>query len=414
MAHAFLLKKSSFFNSDQFMKPCRFTFPSPSFSHYWEKGRGRELIEKLDAIPSLEAMEKRIPLYFEFDEQADEVVRETFLKLSFSEAMLLFQHCFQGKNEKLNDFPSAKQLVEDMKVIPNWLDTNLLNDGMRFCQRSGAYGLMVLRNYALMGGYESAAINKPLVYTGALKKGASKRLLETTEFWIQVVAPGAFESGQLQQYALQTRLIHSFSRLQILDKTDWDNNKWGVPLNKWDMVATNLGFSIVFLNGLRALGFQPTEREVLGLFHFWKYLGFLIGIPPELLPQTEKEAIHELYLWTMNQPAADTDTIALARALKEEPLSAIFPKYKFQKLIVKHVHLGYNAFFLGKESCDNMHLPYSRFRYLQYFVRWRQRKTERNITNSPQRYEKLVAKNRAVQEEIVQLFYKIKASEKKH
>lgn len=394
------------------MIPSRYTFPSPSFSHYWEKGRGVELLHQLKVVPSEVDMQQRIPLYFEWDKIADEVVKETFLKLPFLEAKQLFEKCFTENKLDQERFPFAKQMVEEMRLSPDWLDVDMLHQGMQFCQRSGAFGLMVLRNYALMGGYESAAINKPLIYTGALKKGASKRLLETTEFWIQVVAPGAFESFQLHQYALQTRLIHAFSRLQILEKTDWDTNKWGIPLNAWDMIATNLGFSIVFLNGLRALGFKPSEKEVLGLFHFWKYMGFLIGIPHELLPDTEVKAIHELYLWTMNQPAADEDTFALALALKEEPLYADFPKYRLQKHLVKQVHLGYNAFFLGKESCSNMKLPYSSFRMLPKIVRWRQHRIERKLQLNENFYAKAVSKNRAVQEEIVQLFYKIKSASK--
>ncbi len=44
-----------------------------------------------------------------------------------------------------------------------------------------------------MGGYESSAINKPLIYTQALKKGAAKRMAETVEFWVHVTGEDAMQ-----------------------------------------------------------------------------------------------------------------------------------------------------------------------------------------------------------------------------
>src|SRR5690606_24376476 len=150
---------------------------------------------------------------------------------------------------------------------------------------SGLTGLIVLRDYCLMGGYESSAINKPLIFTGALKKGAVKRLTETVTLWVDITANDALKKGGTGLEAiLLTRCIHSFARSNILKHGDWNSDKWGIPLNTWDMLATNIGFSLVYLIGLKQMKFNLLKTEIDGVFHLWRYVGTLLGIPLALLP----------------------------------------------------------------------------------------------------------------------------------
>jgi hypothetical protein len=252
-----------------------------------------------------------------------------------------------------------------------------LAQGAALCRRAGTLGLIVLRNYCLMGGYESSAINKPLIYTGALKKGASKRMAETVEFWVNATAKDGLQQDQEGfRIAVRVRLMHAFSRRSILRHTDWDSAAWGLPINAWDMVATNLGFSIAFLDGLRNLGFRPTKDEVLGLLHFWKYVGHLIGIPVSALPDNEPDAVRALYAWTITQPPADADTLALAHALMNEPYQTFFPKRMWQKRLLIQAHICYHHFLLGERSCTAIGLPKPKFRAYPYLVRFVNRSKE--------------------------------------
>ena len=338
------------------MYPNRFTFPSPSFEHYWKDGHGKIMLQKLDKIPALAEIEQNIPKLFEFDSLADRVIEEIYLKLSFKEADSLIQKIISEGIESQKNVPAClRELFQELDEIPNWLDSEKFNKGSEFCRRSSAYGLMVLRNYSLMGGYESAAINKPLIFTGALKSGPVKRITDTTEFWINITGVNALSRKEIGfKSCVKTRLIHAYARVSILKNPNWKTEDWGIPLNHCDMLATNLGFSLVFLNGLLTLGFKPTKEEIEGLLHFWKYVGYLLGIPPNYLPNTEIEAIEKLYAWTITQPASDEDTKTLAKSLMDEPYYSNFPKYKWQKKIVAESHLAYNQYFLGEISCKNM------------------------------------------------------------
>lgn len=388
------------------MIPNRFTYPSPGFDFYWKQGRGRKMLRKLDEIPTKEQIEQRIPLLFQYDQLADEVVRETYLKLGYQQANNLLNTILESGIEATPEAPEClKKLIREVTTIPKWVDWNKLEQGSAFCRRSSSLGLIVLRNYCLMGGYESAAINKPLIFTGALRKGDAKRIAETTEFWVAITHKNALhQDAEGFKHAIKVRLMHAYARVSVRKLPGWENEAWGEPINLWDMIATNLGFSIVFMEGLKNLGLKPRKHEIEGLLHLWKYVGYLLGIPPHYLPDSEEQAIAELYKWTITQPPADEDTKALARALMNEPYNVSFPKYQWQKRLVLNVHLAYNRFFLGKRSCIAMGLPKSPFGLLPRLVPVIQFIPETIVQLSPRFYAKRDRNGRKKQEYIKDLF----------
>ena len=360
--------------------PFRFKHNTSAFAHYWTEGIGVDLLAKLQKSLDLKQAEGNIPLLYQSDELADKLVEAVHLKFGFA-----------AGHRMLIDYLDNRALAQYVRFIfddffaqikpePDWVDWDLLAVGQRFCQRGGLNSLIVLRDYCLMGGYESAAINKPLIYTSALQKGAVRRLSDTVEFWVQITKPGnIYFSKEGFKQIIRTRILHALSRKHILKKTDWDASKWGTPLNMWDMLATHLGFTEVFLVGLRKMGMEPTEEEVRGLFHFWKYVSYLLGIPLELLPSTEEEAIEQLYYWTMTQREGDADSKSLAHALQEEPIHAFYPKSPLMRKMMREIHLFYNHYLLGDYSCDLLGLSKTTIGRLAVANIWRNRKHEKLI-----------------------------------
>lgn len=354
------------------MEPARFTYPSPGFSQYWNKGRGKALLKLLDSIPEEPEIKACLPLLFQADDLADAVIREVYQTMGFQQANTLIDTALEHYPVIPEETPeSLQQLLHEFHHIPEWLNNEKMEIGAALCRRAGVAAFIVLRNYCLMGGYESSAINKPLIFTEALRKGAAKRIAETTEFWVNATGEKALSQGAIGfRHTFKIRLMHAYARVSVQAMPDWDTAAWGKPINDWDMLATNLGFSIVFLNGLNNLGIKSTVEEEEGLFHFWKYTGFLLGIPEDLLPDTKVEAIRELYKWTMCQPPADNDTCLLAESLMNEPIYASFPKRKWQKQLALNIHLSYNHYFLGKASCRNMGLPETKLTFIPYLTKY--------------------------------------------
>lgn len=368
--------------------PYRYKINESSFAYYWKEGPGVALLQKLGYTPDIAKAESYIPYLFTWDEQGDRLVSDLHEKIGFKQGNHSLGEYLKGS---LTDI-FQKQIWDDffasIDFSPLWLDRKKLQYGAELCRRAGLSALIVLRDYCLMGGYESAAINKPLIYTGALKKGAVKRLTDTVNFWVHITQENGLPPSSEGFYQIfLTRAIHSFSRINILKHTSWDSSKWGVPINLWDMLATNLGFSMVFLVGLRRMGIQPSKQEIEGLFHFWKYVGHLLGIPLHLLPETEEQAIESLYLWTMTQREGDEDSKLLAAALKDEPVHAGYPTNKVMRLMMREIHLFYNHFLLGDYSCQLLGLPNTKIGRFGIINFWKTHQNEKRIVDHPSRLQ---------------------------
>jgi hypothetical protein len=158
--------------------------------------------------------------------------------------------------------------------------------------------------------------------------------------------------------------------------------------------------------GLRLIGMKPFPDEIEGLFHFWKYVGYLLGIPIKYLPDTESEALIAIHSWMITQPAADEDSKALAHALMLKPLTAKFPEEEWRKERVVHIQLEYNKFFLGRDSCEAMGLPVKTWTFYPW-MQWIATSMQESIIHlSSVLLEKSVGVNYRLQERIAYEFLK--------
>jgi len=376
-----------------------------AFSSYWKNDKNNLLSELLPEKPCLSESFSWIPLYFEADALGDKVALKYFSQGFHKGLELLLKdfHTYPANTEILNN--ETVELFRQFRKVPEWVDFNLINHGAYYCNRCGTSSLSVLRNYCLMGGYESSAINKPLIFTEALKKGAVKRLSDTVDFWMHVTEAGGLKplsAGIIS--ILVTRMIHSYSRIMIEKNTDWKTQSWGRPLNTWDMVATNLGFSIAFMDGLAKLNLPPTASEIKGTLHLWKYVGYLLGIPVHYLPDTAETAARSLYLWSRTQKGADSDSISLAQALYEEPRKVNFTKNTFMKWFVQKTNLGYNEVLLGPGSLKSLGLPSSKAKYWILFLNLINKIADTQAKKNILSYNKMVEKGRKAQKNVWKLY----------
>jgi hypothetical protein len=329
------------------------------FTYFWKNGNGSQLIKWSGAIINPHDANHYQSIRTQYDVLGDHASKEIFSGKNFQQAYTYIRELSQTTISRNDDLPpSTKEMILQMQKIPQWLDQDLLAHGSALSMRSGTNALIALRDYSLMGGYDYAYLNKPLIYTGALKKGAAKRITDTLDFWIQVTRQAALQPNQEgYQYIFRTRMMHSFSRMMIKEKCpDWDTKTWGEPINFADMVATSIGFSLIYMHGLHQLGLQISEQEELGVFHLWKYVGYLLGIPAAYLPNNKKEATEMFYSWTATQLSADDDSRALAKALEDESLvSNVFQKV-YQKKTLQYLHTSFVRFLLDKETTDRLQI----------------------------------------------------------
>lgn len=242
---------------------------------------------------------------------------------------------------------------------PAWVNWAQLERGAQACALSGQTGMRVLRDLGLMAGYQARGINQTLIMTGALERGASRRVAETTKWWMDCIAPEGLKPGaEGFNTTLRVRLIHALVRQQLLHSPGWDTSKWGVPVNQHDMQATYLAFSVSFLIGQKLLGTVISRQDSEAIMHLWRYIGWLMGVDEALLCGSEQAGRVALYQNVISQATADENSRTLGRALMDEPLGRRYPYFrKLRGHWERQVHLSMTRFFVGRRGMKALGLP---------------------------------------------------------
>lgn len=329
-------------------------FKEQNFRDFWTEGIGKEFLEWTKAEPSLEKFRAYEKLFTTYDKELDLVI-ETALE---NKSMGKIMRGLSNLNSRDNFPDGLKKIISEMGNTPEWVDPKLIALGCELSQKSGLSGLLVLRNFSLMGGYYFSNLTKPLVATGALEKGPTHRLFYTLQFWIDVSRSGNDSQELRLNSCLRTRLMHSVSRISILKQNpDWDIADLGVPINIADMIATNIGFSFYYLYGLKQLKFKFTEEEEKGLFHLWKYVTWLLGVPAEFSPNNKKEAAEFFYFWTARQNLPDDDSRKLAEALMKENTPVGLLKFDIIKRQMPLIHKSVSNHLLDSRTKTALNIP---------------------------------------------------------
>ena len=312
-----------------------------------------------DLAPSRAEFDEVIAALWEGDQPMDDLV-DWMVAFGPREARALFEKAVNEGLHAVPDCPEPLRLfIKRLEKRPAWVDFELIEDGARFIHSTGMTAPYVLRDLALMGGYLLSGFNQSLVLTGALNKGASRRVAETGKWWIDCTEVGGLERfGAGFKSTLHVRMVHSLVRRNLASRDEWDESQWGKPLSQVDMVATYLGFCVVMLGGLRKMGVPVTPRESRGVMHLWKYASWLMGVDERWLVDSERDGIVLLHHTLMTQSQPDWTSRELGMALAQEPLERKFGRFEsLQRKLAYNKHLSVSRFFLDKQKMAQLGLP---------------------------------------------------------
>jgi len=213
-------------------------------------------------------------------------------------------------------------LVAAARRVPDWVDWRSVGRAHRVLHRSGVLGGLVLGFRSLVYGYAAPAGNKPLIFSGRLIEDTPRRLAETGRFVGAVGSErGMRPGGEGFEITLKVRLMHARVRALASRDPRWRIDRWAVPINQHDMLATLLLFSTVYLQGLERLGLRFTPAEWSDYLHLWRWVGCVIGVEAMLLPISVDEALEMGEFIRATQGPPDDDARALVGALLTPPAS---------------------------------------------------------------------------------------------
>ncbi|KAL2431594.1 hypothetical protein ABEF95_011879 [Exophiala dermatitidis] len=254
--------------------------------------------------------------------------------------------------------PKLQQLWDEVTTIPDWVDWDQIARGQDVFYRYGGATLTGLAFQSLLGGMGANRVVEVLARTGGFSvKVARHRLFETTQHILECtrslesIKPG----GAGFASSLRVRLLHAAVRQRImkLAKTRpeyYSVEKWGIPINDLDCIATIGTFSatIIWLS-LPRQGIWLREQEILDYIALWRLIAHYMGTPTEWFETPDRaKAMMESLLMNEINPTETSKILAanIIRCLEAQP-----PTYASRSF------LEVNARWLnGNELCDALGL----------------------------------------------------------
>ena len=246
--------------------------------------------------------------------------------------------------------PGLEDLFAHLDAEPAWLDWAQVERGAAVLRR---YGTDAFRYFGLVSlpGYRIEMTHKPLVLTGAYTGGSAfRRYLETCKFWTEISEPNALrQRGEGRKTAVFIRILHSIIRHTIEPHPEWDRERLGVPLSQNAQFGT-ISLSFLLNQQAKVIGYLPSDDEILAHMHFWRYVGYLMGVEPAFYPESIDDWWRVMYLMFLQDvPNDGPDSRMLGQSFVEAfgPTGDESPEVAQQKSREKAEVLGWTRFFLS-------------------------------------------------------------------
>lgn len=291
--------------------------------------------------------------------------------------------------------PMPKPLADFSEAIldkrPAWADPAKIKLGGETHLRLSTAGQLASASLGLLEGYRSAAVAKSLVTTGSLTVSSGRRLAETAKFATDVITSNGmtrFSDGF--KATARVRLVHSFVRHGLSRSPRWREDLWGMPISILDSLGTTFAFWVPVVRAAPVFGYSVSREEAEGMMTLWNYVGWIQGVPDELLPQTLEESyrVYVAVLMLIGEP--DEDSRALAAAYMDVAEQKGDKKSWLQGRLVR----GAAAALISRKHMDELGLKTTLFRYWPGLMRPLVQRQERRRMSDPVFHAELIEKGR--------------------
>jgi hypothetical protein len=290
------------------------------------------------------------------DPKADAVVSDVFHKYGIERVNDIMLHLVRNDELVAQGLPTEVQdyLVQS-GTLPPWADMQKLNKASDFFDGFGAEVVMILFCASLPIVYADQNVSAVLTLTTGLTKRVHRRIVETAQFVMDVMAPGAFSpNGQGIRTAQKVRLMHAAVRHLIEHHPDW-GGKWdsrlGVPIHQSSLAGTMLTFCVTIIDSLRKSGIKVEEDEREAYIHMWKVVGHIMGISDELMPTDANDADALMEAWSNCYLQPTDNSIALTTALRDFLFSQL------DNPIMKGLIVEWMRLWTGSHLSDKLQIP---------------------------------------------------------
>lgn len=286
------------------------------------------------------------------DPLADLAVNEVFALDDVDRANQLLRH-FDKNFETIPEGlpPLLRTYLEQSAVLPPWVDKVQFERGNDLLGRYAPQLVMGLLCHSLPCCYVCADGAQVLMLSQRFQDYGRRRIMETTQFLLDVLDEGSLEPGGYGLRSIQKiRLLHATVRHHVVKVPTW-NHAWGLPINQEDLAGTMLTFAVLAPRAIEQLGADLTHDQRESFVHVWKVIGSMLGLDDRLLPDSYDHATQLLNrILERNQRTSEAG-VQLTKALLEV-LADIIPG-----TIVDGIPASLIRFFAGDTFAEMLGVP---------------------------------------------------------
>jgi hypothetical protein len=228
----------------------------------------------------------------ETDPIADAIIQKMIEKNGIESSRIIFDKLIRNIDLPTSEFPvDINEFLESTVELPEWLSKEDMIFSNKFFIDHGPKLLLLLYFKSLPLLYSDIKGAQVLVKTSRLTHDNtsmhifSRRIAETGQFLLNVMANDNFRKNDIAINSIRkVRLIHAAIRHFIAQ--DWDESSLGKPINQEDMALTLMTFSISLIDGLEKLLVKEDRQMLHAYFERWRAIGVLLGVDPEMIPES--------------------------------------------------------------------------------------------------------------------------------
>ena len=239
--------------------------------------------------------------------------------------------------------------------LPDWVDRERLERGCAVVIEHGPQVCVALATASLVYCYAGYPGVKVLTFSRRLGHDADRRVGETAQFALAVMAPGSLDPcGRGIRKIQKVRLLHAAIRHLVTGSGRWDVAADGIPICQEDLVGTLLSFSWIVVDALRKLGVRIDDQEADDYHYRWRVIGQMLGIEPAAIPADLAQAGELTRQIARRNHRRSDEGILMTRALFELHSGSLPAGFEGAAPAL-------TRYLLGDEVCTLVGLPRSRW-----------------------------------------------------
>ncbi len=290
------------------------------------------------------------------DPSADALIDELARTEQIRAVSRILRHLVDNDQPLPDDVPpSLAEWLERTAEVPAWADQERLERGCTVVVEHGPQVCVALATASLVYCYAGYPGVKVLTFSRRLDHDAVRRVGETAQFVLSVMAPGSLHPGGRGIRKIQkVRLLHAAIRQLVSTSGRWSSETDGLPLCQEDLAGTLMSFSWIVIDSLGRLGVRVEDQEAEDYHYRWRVIGEMLGIDPAVIPVDLTGARELTDSIARRNHRRSPEGIEMTRALFELHANSLPPGFGgAAPALTRHL--------LGDEICSLVDLPRTRW-----------------------------------------------------